>query len=231
MIMTMTVLYKTKSGNEYPVEFGFTAAGVNHIVHEYEYITGLCRMGCKNYGQGGGCPPYAPKFEHIAGGYSFAVLVYARLHSQYKPQRVEASSNYYIHYRFQDIILSNLLHQIGSRIRKQIEDRLYYLGNGYCMGCGSWKCSLKQGENRCRFPEKRTYSLEATGIHVVKTLEELFDLELEWYNHNNYREIKYMTKAIGFFCVDEETREEVMDGLVDCGSPKTAITRSFIVNI
>lgn len=208
-----TFLYRTSNGNEYPVELGFAASEAEKIAHDYDFITGLCRSGCKNFNNAGGCPPFAPKFDKIAQEYGYAVLVYARLHSKYKPLRVRESNNYYIHYRFQDIILSNLLHKIGRLVRERFAQNVYYLSNGYCIGCGNRKCAFKEGGRKCRFPGRRTYSLEATGVYVGKTLKNVFGLELEWYDRNNFRQINYLTKVIGFFCREENARDEVQEFL------------------
>ncbi|NMB40547.1 MAG: DUF2284 domain-containing protein [Firmicutes bacterium] len=202
-------LYKTHSGNEYPVEFGFKDINAEDISHDHEYITGLCRQGCKNYNHSGGCPPFAPTFESIAKEYNSAILVFARLHSKYKTRRVKDSNNYYIHYRFQDIILSNFLNKMGQKIRKLFAPRVYFLGNGYCTGCGNRKCAFKEGMRKCRFPRKRTFSLEATGVNVEKTLKNVFGIKLEWYNRNNFRQVSYLTKAIGFFCCSPVIRDKV----------------------
>jgi predicted metal-binding protein len=205
----ITYLYRTHNGNEYPVELGFANISVKEISYDYEYITGLCRQGCKNFNHSGGCPPFAPTFEDIAGQYCDAILVFARLHSRYKTQRVWRSNNYYIHYRFQDIILSNFLNKMGQKIREMFAPKIYFLGNGYCTGCGSRRCAYKEGVKKCRFPQKRTFSLEATGINVEKTLKDVFDLELEWYNRSNFRQVSYLTKAVGFFCCDPAMCGEV----------------------
>lgn len=204
-----TYLYKTYNGNEYPVELGFANISAEEVSCDYEYITGLCRQGCKNFNHSGGCPPFAPAFENIAEEYSSAILVFARLHSRYKTWRVWQSNNYYIHYRFQDIILSNLLNKMGKWIRELFAQKIYFLGNGYCAGCGNRKCAYKEGVKKCRFPQKRTFSLEATGVNVEKTLKNVFGIELEWYNRNNFRQVNYLTKAIGFFCCNSVIRDEV----------------------
>ena len=76
------------------------------------------------------------------------------------------------------------------------------------MGC-SKKCSFKLGENICRNPKKRTFSLEATGVNVEKTLKNEFGIELQWYNKENYTDIDFMVKSIGLFYADKEINQKI----------------------
>jgi len=76
------------------------------------------------------------------------------------------------------------------------------------MGCNS-RCNFKQGKDYCANPERRTYSLESTGVDVEKTLEDHFSITLEWYNRENYDDIKYMVKAIGLFYNDNVLNEVI----------------------
>ena len=202
----MYYLYTTGQGKTYPVEMGYQFIDSKDIVYNYEEITALCSS-CGNFNKGGGCPPLAPKFEKISENKDFGIIIYAKLDSIYKPEKVKKNNNYYIHYRFQDVILSNLLTKLGYMIRDDFEDMLF-LNNGYCMGCRS-KCNFKKGENTCLKPERRTFSLEATGINVERTLKEQFDITLQWYNKENYQEIDYMVKAIGLFYKNREYDQKI----------------------
>ena len=77
------------------------------------------------------------------------------------------------------------------------------------MGCGSKKCAFKKGEGRCRNPKRRTFSLEATGINVEATLHHIFGLKLQWYTNENYQQVEYMTKAVGFFCKSRDEQNSI----------------------
>ena len=64
----------------------------------------------------------------------------------------------------------------------------YLLGNGSCRSCK--KCSLQLNE-KCKKPDKISYSLEATGINVHKLLEDSFNFQLKWYKIYNTSFPKY----------------------------------------
>lgn len=186
-------IYTTKDDKSYPCDIFYKTIATKEIVFDYEYITDLCRKGCKNFNVGGGCPPKAPRFDELIPNYPEGVLICARLLSVYKPVKVRNSNSPYIHYRFQDIILARLLTLLGNEIRQRWQET-YFLNNGFCSGCK--KCNFKIGYNFCRQPDKRTFSMEATGINVERTLQNVFGIELQWYNKENYRDVDYMVKAI-----------------------------------
>jgi predicted metal-binding protein len=205
-------LYTTGNGKTYPIEMDYKFIESKNYVYDYDQITSLCE-GCGNYHQGGGCPPLAPKFDDIIKTKRYSIMIYAKLLSKYKSEGVKNSNNYYIHYRFQDIILSNLLTNLGYTIRDDYNN-LVFLNNGFCMGC-SKKCSFKLGENICRNPKKRTFSLEATGVNVEKTLKNEFGIELQWYNKENYRDIDFMVKSIGLFYADKEISQKIENRFIE----------------
>lgn len=208
--------YKTINGKIYPVEIGYKAIDSELITYDYIQITDLCRSGCKNYNFAGGCPPRAPNFDHIKNNNGFGVLLYGRFYSKYKSPKVKASTRPYVHYKFQDLILTSLLNKISNQVVSYIgKKNIIVLSNGYCMGCGSKKCSFKSGGNICRNPDKRTFSLEATGINVQVTIKNVFDIVLQWYNKNNYSEVEYMTKVIGFFCTSEYYQTKIFNIIPD----------------
>jgi len=197
------------------------------ISYDYDLISGLCMNSCKNYGKAGGCPPKAPKYECIKKDYPFSVLIYAKLLSKFKSIKVRKSNSYYIHYRSQDVILSNLLTKLGYQIKVAFGSNIVFLNNGYCMGCGNKKCNYKIGNESCKNPEKRTYSLEATGINVTTTVKELFEIDLQWYNNKNCHEIEYMCKVIGIFCEDRPTQNDILNSMI-CNLNKLPSTKFHI---
>jgi predicted metal-binding protein len=203
--------YRTNSGKIYPLEIGIKFIESKEIIHDYSLITNLCRTECKNFNFAGGCPPRAPKFEDIQSEYKYSVLMYAKLYSSYKSVKVKQSNRYYIHYRSQDIILHNCLTKQGYTVMRNFtSNEAIFLNNGYCMGCGSKRCAFKSGENICKQPKRRTFSLEATGINVAETLKSTFGIELQWYNKENYQHVEYMIKVVGFFCKSSEQQAQVI---------------------
>lgn len=214
--MSMQYIYTTGKRDSYPIELNFKAIASRDMIADYVRVTGYCKSGCKNYNYAGGCPPLAPNFELLREQYPFGVLIYARLYSEFKPDKVKASKKVYIHYRFQDIILSNLLTNLGYALIRKNGSDVRFLNNGYCMGCGQKKCNFKLGNNFCKNPDRRTFSLEASGVDVEASLKIIFNIELQWYDKFNYEAVEHMTKAIGLFCKTEDRQVNITDSLISC---------------
>ncbi|MGI6649759.1 MAG: DUF2284 domain-containing protein [Bacillota bacterium] len=212
----MQYIYTTGKGDSYPIELDYKAILSDQLVSDYNRVTGYCKTGCKNYNYAGGCPPLAPNFELLREKYPLAVLIYARLYSEFKPDKVKASEKVYIHYRFQDIILSNLLTNLGYELTRKNRNQIFFLNNGYCMGCGNKKCNFKLGNNFCANPDRRTFSLEACGVDVEASLKKIFNIELQWYNKSNYNTVEHMTKAIALLCKNHAQQAELSNSLIGC---------------
>ena len=112
------------------------------------------------------------------------------------------------------MIVANFLDKIGRAIQAHYP-QVIYLGTGYCMGCHGKKCSYKLQEP-CRNPQRRTFSMESTGINVVKTVRETMQETFHWYTKSNPN-IPYLMKAILLVFPGEQDRGEVdsfFDGLL-----------------
>ena len=212
----MQYVYSTQNGHQYPLELRHSMIAANSVVHDYERITDICKIGCKNYNRGGGCPPRAPKFSQIAAQYPYGYIICAIFYSKWKPPKVRESKSSYIHYSFQDMILSRFLTNLGYALKERVGMGVFFLSNGHCRGCGNKKCSFKNGQDFCQNPQKRTFSLESTGVDVEATVARLFDLKLQWYKNNNYNEVEYMAKSIGLFAVSQEKQIQIHDSFSDC---------------
>ena len=51
-------------------------------------------------------------------------------------------------------------------------------GCGACFACE--ECSAEIGEESCKLPDKRIYSLESLGVNVTALVKKCFDLDFEW---------------------------------------------------
>lgn len=162
------------------------------IVYSPQKIYELCRNGCSNYGKSGGCPPLAPKLESFPILGDDYIVIIAIFDSKYKPSKVRECNNCAIHWKFQDGILARFMDRLGRSLQKQFSG--YFLGTGYCMGCPGKKCAIKLGEP-CRAPMKRTFSMEATGINVVDTVQKIFQKRFYWYTKTR-TDVAYMMKCI-----------------------------------
>ena len=75
------------------------------------------------------------------------------------------------------------------------------------MGCPGKKCSYKLQEP-CRNPNQRTFSMESTGINVVKTVKNTTQETFYWYTKSNI-DVPYLMKAILLILSEEQDRGEV----------------------
>lgn len=212
----MWYIYSTQNGKHYPLELKNSMIRSNEIISDYDRVTNYCKTGCKNYNTGGGCPPKAPNFIQIAEDFPYGYIICAILSSEWKSQKVKESTSQYIHFRSQDVILSNFLTNLGYTVKDCIGSGIFFLNNGYCMGCGNKKCNFKNEEGFCANPPKRTFSLEATGVDVEATVANIFDVKLQWYKNNNYNEVQYMVKSIGLFVDSKEKQTLMNESLCDC---------------
>lgn len=187
-------IYRSQSsGNIYPLEIRSLLCQSKDLVYEPEKVWAACAKGCSNYGFAGGCPPKSPKLEKITSPEDPVWLIYCSFWSKFKHEKVLASRNPAIHWKFQDGILARFLAKIGYKLAPLF--RGSFLSTGYCMGCVGKKCNFKLGLNNCRNPHKRTFSMEATGINVVATIKKLFETEIYWYSSGK-TDIPYMLKCI-----------------------------------
>ena len=199
-----TVLYVAKNGNKYPIKIYSKIISRKDVVFEPDKIENLCKIGCKNYSRSGGCPPLAPKFDNILWESEKYILICGIFDSVYKTDKVKACSNRAIHWKFQDAIMARVMDKIGKLLTADVGGK--YLSTGYCMGCPGEKCAVKLG-NWCRKPERRTFSMEATGINVVQTVKQNLGLEFYWYTKTNM-DVPYMMKTILYNSKDVKRAKE-----------------------
>jgi predicted metal-binding protein len=126
--------------------------------------------GCPNHGRNFACPPHSPFFLDYKGNANRALVICIRLSKEFFDG---ATSQEKYHQCFEEaghILRDELLQyrKTGNTIA----------GSGPCLVCE--KCAWETGNDECRFPEKRIYSLESLGVNVVSLLKKAFDLDLEW---------------------------------------------------
>lgn len=202
----MDIKYQTKTGNAYPLELHYKQISKDEIVYSPQKMEDLCRNGCRNYGKSGGCPPLAPKLDDFPILGDRYILIVALFDSKHKPPKVRECNNRAIHWKFQDGILARFMDRLGRSLQEQYFG--YFLGTGYCMGCSGKKCAIKLGES-CRAPEKRTFSMEATGINVVSTVQNIFHKNFYWYTKKQ-SDIPYMMKCILYHTANENISDADM---------------------
>lgn len=186
-----TFTHTTTTGNTYPIEIGYRTIDPQQVVTDRAATLKACREGCKRYGNNGGCPPYAPDYAELRKQYPFGVTVFSRLYTRHFPEKV-LHGNFYVRWVFVETVLSRVMANIGLAAREATGG--YFLGTGHCIGCK--QCAFKTGETICRRPEKRTFSMESTGILVTEFMKKEVGFELQWWKPKEPEYIpEYMTKV------------------------------------
>lgn len=201
----MWIIYTNQEGQHYPLEIDYKLIRSTEIQHDYERITSYCRDGCPDYASGG-CPPYAPPLAQVTANYPYGIMVYAKFLSRFKPPELAVDD-----FSLQDVVLSDILGQLGYAVLAQNRGDLFFLNCGHCHGCGDQKCSFKLGEETCREPERRAYSIAATGVDVSRTLQEVFGVTLQWIKGDN--QVEYIIKVMALLSPDPILPEQIAQEL------------------
>jgi len=138
---------------------------------------------CPFYGHSWSCPPNAPYLEKVLSTYTDFYLIYSMfdLESYIKTEKQRTSrSEFYIKNTFyltkafesndQEKEFEKFLKQHARKYKKRL-----LLYDGTCKYCKIQKagaCTFDSGEP-CRFPQEKRYSMEATGIEVIRTVADL----------------------------------------------------------
>ena len=144
---------------------------------------------CPSYGHSWACPPVAPYLEEKISKFRKFYLIYYQLDINEYVEKKKV-----IHPESSKIELKNKI-LIGNFLRNKLEKEInafldenqnnhsekFVLWDGYCRICSNEEdkgCNYDSGEP-CRYPDKRRYSMEAVGIDVTKTVQNL-NLNIEW---------------------------------------------------
>lgn len=189
---TFPVVYKTMQGKPYPLDIGFAVVTSDQVSVDARATEEACRKGCRLYGRNGGCPPFAPHFHEIPG--EEILILYAVLMTRDYPLGV-LNGPYYSRWVFVETFMTPLTNRIGKMLARHLEG--YFLSSGNCQSCRPKRCAVKD-DMPCRNPQKRTFSLEATGVLVTDMMRDVFHIELQWWQRNNSLHIPdYMIKVVG----------------------------------
>jgi len=186
-------IHRTGSGRSYPLEIGWTSQDINEIPIDKDLTENACRAGCKLYGRNGGCPPFSPDFNLLRKKFKLANIIYTKLLIENYPPKVLAG-NYYVRWSFIEALLTPFTNKFANIINDN--KKSLFLSSGFCRGCGNQRCAVKNG-CKCRYPLRRTFSLESTGVIVSEVAEKLLGFELYWWDRadKDYHP-PYMTKII-----------------------------------
>lgn len=186
------VVYITTQGKPYPLEVGFAVVPSTNVPVDDLTTSEACRKGCRLYGRNGGCPPFAPGFNQIPG--DELIVLHAKLMTEHFPERV-LKGPYYSRWVFVETFLTPLTNRIGKALASSLKG--YFLSSGNCHGCRPKRCAVKDNLP-CRAPDKKTFSLEATGVLVTELMKGVFGIELQWWQQQDPAYVPdYMNKVVG----------------------------------
>lgn len=192
--------YRTGSGNTMVLDVTGTLLPRDQIplIDQRDYMD-LCQ-GCK--GLNGGCSYWAPYFEYIKPSQKKFYVVDVKLDMAWAVKYAYRHSNSTIKHNYFRCGYADLLtdhYTWGLIKRMEQETGAYALGIGHCHGCRSKKmCTILQGEKTCISPEKRHYSIEATGVECSALNEQLHGERLPWWFKGPELPL-YMRRFAGLF--------------------------------
>lgn len=136
----------------------------------YERKFRLACETCPNYLKNLSCPPYSPFFEEYLEGSKTATVLCFRIPQEYFAE-LPLERRYYKSFKEARKLL-------GRELVDYRERGFLVAGSGACRACPV--CAIAEGEDQCRNPELRIYSLESLGTNLTALTRRCFNIELEW---------------------------------------------------
>jgi predicted metal-binding protein len=202
----VNILYKSSTGNIYPLELGWVSVPINKVLFDKKLTEKACLNGCKLYNRNGGCPPFAMDFGQIKNSYENITFIYSKLVTKDYPIKI-LNGNYYVRWSFVEALLTPFMNRFEKIIH--IKEHRLFLSSGFCKKCGNKRCAVKTGKE-CRNPLERTFSLEATGVLVTKVAEEFLGFRLYWWDKKEMKYLPpYMTKIVAVIGNQEINNSEI----------------------
>ncbi len=124
--------------------------------------TQACRN-CPHYTRNWACPPYAPNFAQIAADH--LLVIHLRLQVPNPKLRPQCE---------------RMVGETATQTVRALAQHLQAipLGWGQCTTCPTCSCPHEP----CPYPQRRLYSLEATGVLVTELVHMCFQRHLQWWN-------------------------------------------------
>lgn len=144
---------------------------------------------CPHYNHSWACPPEAPYLEDEIKSFSKYILVYKKFDLKKYIKKIQAQHPH----RKKPTILNKFYTKgivrklCSTEIKKVLStlhndpDNILIIWHTHCRLCEeelNKPCTYDTGE-KCRYPEKIRYSMEAVGINVTETAKNV-GIEIEW---------------------------------------------------
>lgn len=173
--------YKTGTGNIMGLTvYGHLMDRRNVPTLEADQLADLCGN-CK--GRNGGCHPYAPMFQALKPKLPYFYVMIVRFDMiwaiKYAGKSKVSKRCGFFRSSYADRLTDLYLWRIVSRVETKADVR--GLGCGNCPRCSARNCTVLKDEC-CVFPERRRFSVEATGVDCSRLHEHIFgDWLAYWY--------------------------------------------------
>jgi predicted metal-binding protein len=162
-VLLVTEITGSKSGQTHRfLEVGWFITSIDEIQHNKARFETFCNRGCSNFGNNGGCPPYAPNFERLKKIYRNAVVFWVRMPIWEFPVDLldKADKNFYFCAQYAQAVLPPVIGHVRKE-GKKIWNPDFVLGESACKKCNP--CAFndkKSGENEKLTPvDSRLYIL------------------------------------------------------------------------
>jgi predicted metal-binding protein len=143
-------------------------------VHQFVYDNSfkLACETCPNYQKNLSCPPHSPHFNEYLGLLNMARVICIRIPQEFFQEALAERR-----YRGSFKVARKLLVQELLEYRNK---GFQVAGSGACRACPV--CAIEEGEDECRNPDLRIYSLESLGTNLTALTRSCFNFDLEWSN-------------------------------------------------
>jgi predicted metal-binding protein len=171
------------------INYDFCLINRKDIITDKVLFDNLCKIGCPNFGKKYSCPPYSPKFENLARDFDYLFV------AMFLCPLDQIKSTEYNKIRIANSVMKSRMDKFMRNLEKN-EGGLF-MSNGSCRLCRS--CALKISRP-CKYPSKRRYSLESTGIDVNQITQKYFNKKLLWYDKKLSLAPEYTCVVSALFC-------------------------------
>nr|MCK4929908.1 hypothetical protein [Nanoarchaeota archaeon] len=169
---------------------------VKEVIVNKEKFSEMCKQGCGVYKGCWACPPYSPSFLDLKDNFKKMFVFISCIYTN----QIRIKNPYLVLFNIYNI-LGPRMYRLGMVLEKPLNGLL--LKSGPCRVCR--ECSVINREP-CKFPNKKRYALESTGVDVQK-LAMLLKHELLWYNKKSLP--KYMSVVCGVLTNKKILQEDV----------------------
>lgn len=229
-VLLVTEIKGSKSGQTHRfLEVGWFKTNTEEISHGKEKFEKFCESGCSNFGNNGGCPPYAPNFARLQKIYRNALVLWVRMPIWECPEDLldKADKNFYFVAQYAQAVLPPVI----GRVRqggKELWDPDFILGESACKKCKPCAFNDKTKEEsermspeekvkkiKCNNPKDRMYSLESTGVDV-DMLMRVGSFPIYWFPTGEpIRNTPYTIKSIAFLYKGDFPDHDFTQGICD----------------